>query len=77
MPIHLANDYIHPYNTGGRPARCRIRIYLSDDMRDAPVVCLLGVTSQHSWLKRLLMVDEESDANAFKSTQRPLKRYIL
>ena len=22
----------------GRPARCRVRIYLPDDMRDAPVV---------------------------------------
>jgi hypothetical protein len=27
--------------------------------------------------KSLLMVDEESDANAFKSTQTPLKRCIL
>jgi hypothetical protein len=37
--MHLARDYIHPYNdTGGRPARCRVRIYLPDDMRDAPVV---------------------------------------
>jgi hypothetical protein len=39
MPMHLASDYIHPYkDAGGRPARCCIRIYLSDDMRDAPVV---------------------------------------
>ncbi len=37
--MHLARDYIHPYNdAGGRPARCRVRIYLPDDMRDAPVV---------------------------------------
>ena len=76
--MHLASDYIHPYkDAGGRPAHCRVRIYLPDDMRDAPVVCLLGVTSQHSWLKCLLMVDEEGDANAFKSTQTPLKRCIL
>jgi hypothetical protein len=39
MPMHLASDYIHPYkDAGGRPARCRVRIYLPDDMRDAPVV---------------------------------------
>jgi hypothetical protein len=38
-PMHLARDYIHPYNdAGGRPARCRVRIYLPDAMRDAPVV---------------------------------------
>ena len=37
--MHLASDYIHPYkDAGGRPARCRVRIYLPDDMRDAPVV---------------------------------------
>jgi hypothetical protein len=45
MPMPLARDYIHPYkDAGGRPSHCRIRIYLSGDMRDAPVVCLLGVT---------------------------------
>jgi hypothetical protein len=37
--MHLASYYIHPYkDAGGRPARCRVRIYLRDDMRDAPVV---------------------------------------
>ena len=37
--MHLAGDHIHPYkDAGGRPARCRIRIYLPDDVRDAPVV---------------------------------------
>ena len=37
--MHLASDYIHPYKSaGGRPARCRVRIYLPEDMRDAPVV---------------------------------------
>jgi hypothetical protein len=37
--MHLASDYIHPYKgAGGRPARCRVRIYLPDDIRDAPVV---------------------------------------
>ena len=37
--LHPSLDYIHPYNdAGGRPARCRIRIYLPDDVRDAPVV---------------------------------------
>jgi hypothetical protein len=39
MPMHLASDYIHPYkDAGGRPSHCRIRIYLPDDGRDAPVV---------------------------------------
>jgi hypothetical protein len=39
MPMHLASDYIHPYNdAGGRRARCRVRIYLPDDMHDAPTV---------------------------------------
>jgi hypothetical protein len=37
--MHLASDYTYPYkDTGGRPAHCRVRIYLPDDMRDAPVV---------------------------------------
>jgi hypothetical protein len=37
--MHLASDHIHPYkNTGGRPARCRVRIYLPGEMGDFPVV---------------------------------------
>ena len=37
--MHLANDYIHPYKDAGRrPGRCRVRIYLPEDVRDAPVV---------------------------------------
>jgi hypothetical protein len=37
--MHLASDHIHPHkDAGGRPARCRVRIHLLDDMRDAPVV---------------------------------------
>ena len=37
--MHLATDYIHPYkDAGGRPAHCRVRIYLPDDTHDAPVV---------------------------------------
>jgi hypothetical protein len=37
--MHLASDYIHPYkDAGGSAARCRVRIYLPDDVRDAPVV---------------------------------------
>ena len=37
--MHLASDYIHPYrDVGRRPARCRVRIYLSNDVHDAPVV---------------------------------------
>jgi hypothetical protein len=38
-PMHFASDYIHPYkDAGGNPARCRVRIYLPDDVHDAPVV---------------------------------------
>ncbi len=33
--MHLASDYIHPTPRGGR---CRIRIYLPDEERDAVVV---------------------------------------
>jgi hypothetical protein len=33
--VHLASDYIHPTPRDGR---CRIRVYLSEDERDAPVV---------------------------------------
>ena len=33
--VHLASDYIHPTPRGGR---CRIRLYLSEDERDKPVV---------------------------------------
>ncbi len=37
--MHLANDYIYPYTSaGGRLAQCRVRIYLPEDMRDAPMV---------------------------------------
>ena len=33
--MHLASDYTHPTPRGGS---CRIRIYLPEDERDAPVV---------------------------------------
>jgi hypothetical protein len=33
--MHLANDYIHPTPCGGR---CRVRVYLPEEERDAPVV---------------------------------------
>jgi hypothetical protein len=37
--MHSASDYIHPYrDVVGNPAHCRVRIYLPDDERDAPVV---------------------------------------
>ena len=37
--MHLASDHIHPYKAaGGRLAQCRVRIYLPDDVLDAPVV---------------------------------------
>jgi hypothetical protein len=37
--MHLATDHIHPYEDArGRPAHCRVRISLPDEVRDAPVV---------------------------------------
>ena len=37
--MHLASDYIHPYkDAGGSPARCRARIYSSDDVHASSVV---------------------------------------
>ena len=33
--MHLATDYIHPTPRGGR---CRVRVYLPEEERDAPVV---------------------------------------
>ncbi len=33
--MHLATDYIHPTPRGGR---CRVRVYLSEEDQDAPVV---------------------------------------
>ena len=37
--MHLTSDYIHPYkDAGGRPAHCRVRIYLPEEMHDVPVV---------------------------------------
>jgi hypothetical protein len=37
--MHLVSDYIHPHKSaGGRRAQCRVRIYLPEDVRDAPVV---------------------------------------
>jgi hypothetical protein len=38
--MHLASDYIHPYeDAGGHPAYCRVRIYPPDDVRDSVVIC--------------------------------------
>jgi hypothetical protein len=36
--MHLASDYTLPYKDAGDVPRCRVRIYLPDDLRDAPVV---------------------------------------
>jgi hypothetical protein len=37
--MHLASDYIHPCKDArGRLAQCRVRIYLPDEVRDAPMV---------------------------------------
>jgi hypothetical protein len=39
--LHLAADYIHPFESvSGTRSRCRIRVYLPDEEKDAPVfVC--------------------------------------
>jgi len=37
--MHVAGDYIHPYkDVGGRSSHCQVRIYLPNDVHDAPVV---------------------------------------
>jgi hypothetical protein len=38
--MHLMADYVHPYGKSFRVLRsqCRIRIYVADDPKDAPVV---------------------------------------
>jgi hypothetical protein len=37
--MYQASGYIHPYKGAeGRPARCRVRIYLPDNVRDAPAL---------------------------------------
>src|SRR5215211_12715 len=37
--MHLVADYVHPYKCGtGLPSQCRVRIYLPDEVEDAPVV---------------------------------------
>jgi hypothetical protein len=37
--MHLVSDYIHPYkHAGGRPAHCRVRIYLPEAVHDALVM---------------------------------------
>ena len=41
-PMHLASDYIHPYEAaGGRPAYCRVHIYLPDETVESPVMKVL------------------------------------
>ena len=42
--MHLPSDYIHPFkDAGGRPSPCRVRIYLPDEVLDAPVVVCSGL----------------------------------
>jgi hypothetical protein len=37
--VHLVSDYIHSYkDAGGRPAHCRVRIFLPDETADSQVV---------------------------------------
>jgi hypothetical protein len=37
--MHLASDYIHPYeDAGGRLAYCRVHIYLPDETVESPVM---------------------------------------
>ena len=54
--MRLASDYIHPYkDAGGRSSHCRVRIYLPDDVRDAPVVGCLELPNQPWRLDHLLV----------------------
>jgi hypothetical protein len=54
--MHLAGDYIYPYKeAGGHPARCRVQMYLPDDVRDAPVVGCLELPNQPWRLDHLLV----------------------
>ena len=46
--MHLASDYIHPYkDAAGRPSHCRVRIYLQDEVRDAPVMICSELPNNH------------------------------
>jgi hypothetical protein len=46
--LHLTSDYIHPYkDAGGRPAHCRVRIYLPEETGDFPVVMCSEVPNNH------------------------------
>ncbi len=37
--MHLVTDYVHSYKSGmGLASQCRVRIYLPDEVEDAPVV---------------------------------------
>jgi hypothetical protein len=52
--MNLVSDYIHPTPRGGR---CRIRIYLPEEVQDAPVVICSGLpspspTPRSSWPRR-------------------------
>jgi len=52
IPMHLASDYIHLYRSaGGRPARCRVRIYLPDDAPDAQVVIRSELPTSLVWIE--------------------------
>jgi len=39
LPLRLTADYVHPFESvSGTPSRCRIRVYLPEEERDAPVI---------------------------------------
>lgn len=67
MPIHFASDYIHPYkDAGGRPSRCRVRIYHPEDVHNAPVVVVAGFEHRLSWRK---VAAFQSGSPIFRSLQ--------
>ena len=43
--MHLVSDYIHPTPRGGR---CPVRVYLSDDEGDAPVVICSQLPAEYA-----------------------------
>jgi hypothetical protein len=57
--MHLVTDYVHSYKSGmGLASQCRVRIYLPDEVEDAPVVLRselatnlgLSVTEAAKWI---------------------------
>jgi hypothetical protein len=65
--MHLASDYIRPYkDAGGGLSHCRVRIYLPEDLHNAPVVVVAGFEHRLSWRK---VAAFQSGSPIFRSLQ--------